>query len=338
MIEYKIYKEDPGKDWDDFVQQHSRRNPFQTRALFHFYTHTNEFTPYFCIAKNTQNHKIVGGFLFVIQHKKMHLLGKLFSRALIVGGPLILTHGRHVLNGMLEAYSKFIRNKVIFTEIRNLHQWQHYYDTFLKQGFAYEAHLNYQVELHIDNVEANFSSSKRRQIRKAQKNGATIEENPSIEQVKAFYTILQKLYNTRINKPLPDWSFFSSFYTHIVKKGMGKYILIMHQEEVIGGIMLPLCDNKMAFEWYVAGNDKAYKHQYPSVLATWAGIHYAQQHGYAGFDFMGAGKPNQAYGVREFKSKFGGKLLNYGRFYKKHRKLLYFMLKIYLNLKDKYKR
>jgi len=29
---------------------------------------------------------------------------------------------------------------------------------------------------------------------------------------------------------------------------------------------------------------------------------------------MGAGKPDEDYGVREFKSKFGGELVNYGRF------------------------
>ena len=29
---------------------------------------------------------------------------------------------------------------------------------------------------------------------------------------------------------------------------------------------------------------------------------------------MGAGKPDEGYGVREFKSKFGGELLEHGRF------------------------
>jgi serine/alanine adding enzyme len=29
---------------------------------------------------------------------------------------------------------------------------------------------------------------------------------------------------------------------------------------------------------------------------------------------MGAGKPDEGYGVREFKSKFGGELVEHGRF------------------------
>jgi lipid II:glycine glycyltransferase (peptidoglycan interpeptide bridge formation enzyme) len=50
------------------------------------------------------------------------------------------------------------------------------------------------------------------------------------------------------------------------------------------------------------------------VLATWKAIEYAAGNGFAYFDFMGAGKLDEPYGVREFKSKFGGALLEQGRF------------------------
>ncbi len=335
MINCKIYEDDPGVAWDDFMRQHPRRNPFQTRALYHMYKQSHEFTPYFCIASHSQSHKILGGFLFVIQKKRTLLLSHLFSRALIVGGPLIPAHGRPILQALLSTYSKFIKSKVIYSEIRNLHQWQHFYDTFLKAGFSYEAHLNYQVDLQADDITANFSASKRRQIKKGLKNGAYIIENPNIEQVKDFYHILNHLYKSRINKPLPDWTFFKSFYNNIVGKQLGKYILVAHNNNIIGGIMMPLCMGKMAYEWYVAGEDRKHKYLYPSVLATWAGIKFAQEHAYIGFDFMGAGKPNVPYGVREFKSRFGGKLLDYGRFYKKHKRFIYYLMEKYIDLKNK---
>ncbi len=41
---------------------------------------------------------------------------------------------------------------------------------------------------------------------------------------------------------------------------------------------------------------------------------YAARNGYKHFDMMGAGKPNEDYGVREFKEKFGGELVENGRF------------------------
>ncbi len=189
--------------------------------------------------------------------------------------------------------------------------------------------------MQTDDITANFSASKRRQIRKGLKNGAYIIENPGIEQVKDFYHILKHLYKSRINKPLPDWSFFESFYINIVQQQLGKYILVAHNNNIIGGIMMPLYIGKMAYEWYIAGEDRTHKYLYPSVLATWAGMRFAKENGYSGFDFMGAGKPNVAYGVREFKSRFGGKLLNYGRFYKKHKKLIYYLMQKYLDLKHK---
>ena len=57
-----------------------------------------------------------------------------------------------------------------------------------------------------------------------------------------------------------------------------------------------------------------YKEQYPSVMATWAGIQYAKEHGCMRYDMMGAGEPGVPYGVRDFKAEFGGELVEHGRF------------------------
>ena len=52
-------------------------------------------------------------------------------------------------------------------------------------------------------------------------------------------------------------------------------------------------------------------------------IDYATKNNFQMFDFLGAGSPNKNYGVREFKSKFGGELLNHGRFIRINKKYLY---------------
>jgi lipid II:glycine glycyltransferase (peptidoglycan interpeptide bridge formation enzyme) len=36
-------------------------------------------------------------------------------------------------------------------------------------------------------------------------------------------------------------------------------------------------------------------------------------HGYRIYDFGGAGRPGEPYGVRDFKAKFGGELVDFGR-------------------------
>ena len=91
-------------------------------------------------------------------------------------------------------------------------------------------------------------------------------------------------------------------------------MLVKFQEKVIGGMMCPILNNNSIYEWYVCGLDEEYKEQYPSVMATYAAIEHAKKSKIEMFDFMGAGKPNIPYGVRDFKMEFGGKLVEYGRF------------------------
>lgn len=45
--------------------------------------------------------------------------------------------------------------------------------------------------------------------------------------------------------------------------------------------------------------------------------------GYKTFDYGGAGEPNKPYGVRAFKQQMGGELVNFGRYEKIHRPIMY---------------
>jgi lipid II:glycine glycyltransferase (peptidoglycan interpeptide bridge formation enzyme) len=113
---------------------------------------------------------------------------------------------------------------------------------------------------------------------------------------------------------------------------MGKYFLIEYKKKIIGGIMCPITMGKAIYELYVCGLDGKYKDVYPSALATWAPIDYGLKNRLEYFDFMGAGKPDQNYGVREFKSKFGGTLVKYGRFERINNKPLYIAGKLGLKM------
>ena len=92
------------------------------------------------------------------------------------------------------------------------------------------------------------------------------------------------------------------------------------------------CQNKVIYEWYVCGLDQDYKNIYPSVLATWAAIEYGLKNNLETFDFMGVGVPDKDYGVREFKSKFGGELVNFGRFGRINNHFIYTITEIGFNV------
>ncbi len=80
---------------------------------------------------------------------------------------------------------------------------------------------------------------------------------------------------------------------------------------------------RRAYEWYVCGMDQEYPRAYPSVLATWGGIHHAWKHGFDAFDFMGAGNPSVPYGVRDFKARFGGMATRHGRYLRINKPFIY---------------
>lgn len=131
--------------------------------------------------------------------------------------------------------------------------------------------------------------------------------------------MLNELYRTKVKTPLWPVEFFIEAY----RQGIGKFLLVKHEGKVIGGSMVVVSDGECVYEWFECGQNAEYKEQYPSVMATWAGINYAHEHGCTRYDMMGAGEPGVPYGVRDFKSEFGGELVEHGRFLCVMRPFLY---------------
>ena len=119
---------------------------------------------------------------------------------------------------------------------------------------------------------------------------------------------MQELYRTKVKTPL--WSV--EFFVQAYKQGVGHFLLIRHEGKIIGGSMV-VKSSDAVYEWYECGMNAAYKEQYPSVMATWAGMQYAHEQGCARYDMMGAGVPGVPYGVRDFKAEFGGTQVEHGR-------------------------
>ena len=98
-----------------------------------------------------------------------------------------------------------------------------------------------------------------------------------------------------------------------------------YQGKIIGGTVCVVLPNKAVYEWFVCGVDGVYEHIFPSSYATYLGIRYAAENGCLIFDMMGAGKPEEAYGVRDFKARFGGEQVEHGRYLYVRKPLLYWI-------------
>ena len=209
----------------------------------------------------------------------------------------------------------------IYIETRNFNDYSKWKEAFEKAGFSYQPHLNFHVDTNQpwEVIENNIGKHRKKYIRLSFRDGATIEENPTIEQVRAYYEILLELYRTKVKMPLQPWSFFEKLY----HSKNCKYLLVMYEGQVVGGSICMLLSGRGVYEWYACGKDGVFKNIHPSSVTKYAGMKYACDNGYAVFDMMGAGKPDEEYGVRDFKAEFGGELVEHGRFLCITKPLLY---------------
>ena len=321
-------------EWDSFIKHHPNGTVFQSSEMLELFEGSENFEA--VPVQVSLNGKIAGILLGVIIKEYSGKIGFFTSRTVIYGGPLIdpaIDDKPEVLNVLLKGLIKQVKNKSIFIQFRNFFDWTDCKDIFVQNGFNYLERLNYLVDTTSETeTRKRISSSKLRQIKKGLKAGAEIIEPENIDQVREFYNILYYLYKYRVKKPLPKWSFFKSFYKQTQINKLGIIRLIKYEGKIIGGILSPVTKDKVIYEWYICGMDREYKNIYPSVLATWAAIEYAVKNDIKTFDFMGVGVPDKDYGVREFKSKFGGDMVNYGRFGRVNNKFLYAITEIGFNL------
>lgn len=313
------------KNWQQFVLDHALGTIFQMPEMSELFDKTGKFKPLILAAYD--NDILCGILLGVFIHERNGLGKLLSSRFVIYGGPLLSGNEKQqeeCLDILLKALVEHTHRKALFIQFRNFFSQESLLPIYKKHGFDFINRLNYIIDISDqDKVRQNMSESRQRQIKKALDNGSSIIEVESKGQVKAFYEILSRLYRYKIRKPLPDWSFFEYFYKESKEGRLGVIRLIKYNDRIIGGILAPVFEEKCIYEWYVCGLDKEYKDQYPSILATWAGIDYAMQNNIKSFDFMGVGKPDQEYGVRDFKARFGGELVNYGRLTRINNQFLY---------------
>jgi len=311
----------------NYVSKHSDGNYFQSPEMYDFFNKIEKYEPITLVVHNERG-VIQGSLLAVIQKEFCKPLGFFTARTIVWGGPLVSgidsVENCELVNLLIKSLVYKVRNKSIYIQFRSFFDQSAYSYQFQKNEFKYSEHLNYIVKTNdLEDVKRRFSKSKIRQIKKSLKNGAKIVEPADIQQVLEFYNLLKELYHSKIKKPIPPKSFFINFYEETIRNGSGTYLLIKYNDRIIGGIMCPITKGRTIYEWYVCGLDRMFNGIYPSVLATWAPIEYALNNGLECFDFMGAGKHDKDYGVREFKSKFGGELVKYGRFERINHNFLY---------------
>lgn len=310
--------------WMHLLRTSSHRSAFQTPECYAFYSDLSFMESFvFGVSEDGVLKGVIVGFIL----KDGGKIKQYFSRRAIVnGGPLLADDiSEEALAALLNVCKKQLKHKAIYVEMRNFENYSTYRCVFEREKFKYCEHYNFHVDTtSLEVVENNMGKSRKRDARVSMRDGAIVEKNPTINDVRSLYSILKNLYEEKVKTPLFPLEFFEKLYV----TSFGEFLIVKYNDEVVGGTIV-VSDDVVVYEWFACGKDGVYKNIFPSTLATYSGIYYALENGQKRFDMMGAGAPSDGgYGVRDFKSKFGGQLVEYGRFLCVCKPLLYQIGKI----------
>jgi hypothetical protein len=241
-------------------------------------------------------------------------LNWLTSRAVAFGSVLCApgAGGQQALDVLLHVYNRRTNRNVLFTELRNVSELNGLQPILKAHGYHYEEYLNFLIDLTQPETKlwSNIRSNARRNIRKAQADGVVVSEVESPADLPVVYALLKAVYK-RIQVPLPDESLFRSAFDVLRPPGMMRILVARTGDTPIGVLTLLIAQGVMTY-WYT-GTLREYSPLRPADLLVWEALKLGASSGYRIFDFGGGGRPGEEYGVRDFKAKFGGELVCFGR-------------------------
>lgn len=349
MIRVLTYKEIDRGEWSRLVQTSATGTWFQTPEAYEFFESMPElFAPYaFGVVSKPKsdlglnNEETLRGVCVGYVTVERNPIKQYFTRrAIIIGGPCLADDCTAeevdaLMNAVKNLPSLHGRDverlpSPIYIETRNFNDYSKWKGAFEKAGFEYKKHLNFHVDCtDKEKMWERLSENRKRQVRHVNgdfkfKISNLRFDNLSVSEqdVREWYKILSELYRKKVKTPLWPVEFFIEAY----RQGIGQFMLVRHEGKIIGGSMVvrwnpnpsPSIKGRdvrgTVYEWFECGLNAQYKEQYPSVMATYAGMCFAAEQGIGRYDMMGAGVPDVPYGVRDFKAEFGGQLVEHGRF------------------------
>jgi len=307
------------EEWMKYVHEHPKGNIFHTPYSIRAFQHAKRHEVQLFWAVNNVNKKILA-FLPAVRVRLLDgPLGYFTSRSILYGG-LLWTENNdslEVLLKVLNAYDQLAKKDSIVTEVRNTHDTTNAMPYLKSVGYQYEDYLNFTLDLERSEEEIfrSFTKDRRKNIKKSKKKGLVIEEMANKSKMDTFYNILSDSYS-RNKVPLADISLFEMLHDNLEDRGMAKFFLSRYKDKYIGAQLCLLYKSKI--NTFYGASYREWSSYHPDEAMIWYVIKWGLRHNFRLLDLGGAGRPDEEYGVRDYKRRFGGNLVNYGRYKKVH--------------------
>jgi len=303
-------------EWEEFILTHPNGNIFQSPIMADVFSRTKNYEPVSLVAKDESSGELLAVLQSVIITEMPGVLSSFSSRAVLQGGPLFVDsdEGREATRSLMEHYNNLVDSKIVYTQIRNMWDTQACRGIFETLDYEYDEHLDFLINLdrNEDEIWSDVQKSRRKGINRAKKNGISIKTVDSRKELLSCYDLVLDTYK-RFKIPIADISLFEAVYEELVPKGHADFFIALKDDEPVGTrITLNYMD--MVYDWYAGSRQGV---DYVDEALVW---HILKENAgkYKVFDFGGAGHPDKPYGVREFKRRFGGEMVNFGRYEKVH--------------------
>jgi serine/alanine adding enzyme len=301
--------------WDRFVDQHNKGSIFHTSSMVRAF-HKAKGHEVLPLAAVDQVGEIMALLVAVRVQTLPDPLGRVSSRSIFYAEPLCYENTTSVaaLSTLIAMHDRFMRHRVLFTEVRPLQAAGPERAALERCGYEYIDYLNYVIDLSpsLDELWIRMRKSARRGVQRCQHRGFQIREIDTRDGIALLYHFLKLSYG-KSGVPLVHRSLFDAAFAELHPRGIVKLLATYDGDTPVAMDSL-LTFKGRTIAWY--GGGERMTGISPFDYLQWYEIGWARDQGCTVYDFGGAGWPHEPYGVREYKAKFGGDLVCYGRYRK----------------------
>ncbi len=310
-----------------------------TTSSMPLYGPAEDATPQTDISRQTN--PVSGSLLAVILHQQsrrgmnfwpLKQINKPFATQTVVyGGPLLADDTRLrqevTLKTLIHALQSMVAGSSLFTQFVNFSDMGEHTAVFRASGFKRFGHRNLIIDSSsYNNAWRNLSNTIRQQVKESLDNGARVVTKPNTAQIDRFCQLLHAQNKKQSGGPLPSQGFFRSLAE---KQHAAAFLIITHNEKVIGGTVCPILQGKAMHSWYLCGQDDEHRHLhvYPGALAIWSAIAHAADSGTPTIDFLRVCNIEEKFKATNPETLFGGKWVGHGSFARTNKKLFFAIAK-----------
>jgi serine/alanine adding enzyme len=308
--QYEVVDPDyPG--WDAYVRQHAKGSVFHTSQMIRVISESRGLGSYAHAAIDDDG-KIVA--LLVCCHvKTLSQFTAMSSRAVQFAEPLCDPNemGVAALTQLISMHAKHMCSRSLLSEVRAICKPCYEKVALTSSGYEHRDYINYVVDTSKDTETLwnNVNKRMRQKIRGTARKGVVVRDDTTIEGVERLYQLLRASYG-RAKVPLLGQDLFENLLEYLPSQWVR--LQTAFQDEIPIASIISLVYGDRVFSWY--GGTRRLSGLSPFACIVWDDIAWASENGYAHYDFGGAGWPHEKYGPRDFKARFGGEQVHYGRY------------------------